>query len=75
LPGDEFGTTVNGVTYLSFGGQGVQDYSEGPSFVVPSGVNALIFENNFSGDRSAVEGSATFNQCQTLAADFAAKIN
>jgi len=23
LPGDEFGTTVNGVTYLSFGGQGV----------------------------------------------------
>ena len=66
---------MNGVTYLSFGEQGVQDYSEGPSFIVPSGVNALIFSENFSGDRSTLEGSATFNQCLTLAAEFAAKIN
>ena len=75
LPGDEFGTTVNGITYLSLGGQGVRDYSEGPSFIVPSGVNALVFTENFAGDRRAVEGSATFNQCQTLAAEFAARVN
>jgi len=75
LPGDESGTTVNGVSYLSFGGQVVQDYSEGVSFIVPSGLNALIFENDFSGDRSALPRSETFNQCHTLAAWFAAKIN
>jgi len=69
-PGDSNGTTVNGVTYLSFFEQKVDDYNRGPSFVVPAGMNAMVFAEKFSGSRRVLPSSMHENFCRTLGADF-----
>merc|ERR1712038_2222228 len=74
-PGDDNGLTQNGITYLWFSEQGVEDYSEGTSFIVPAGMNVKVFASNFAGTQRVVPGSTTWNQCQALGQDFAWRVS
>lgn len=66
---------MNGITYLSFNQEGVDNYQEGASFIVPAEMNVVVFAGFFSGSARFLPGSATWGQCQTLGADFAWKVS
>ena len=65
-PGWTGGYTVNGVTFLSLDHPGVEDYSEGPSFIVEAGMNVKVFTRQDYREARVLKGSTTWNQCQRL---------
>ena len=70
---DSIGIHSYGIDYVRFSQQGVRDYTNGPSFRIPAGMNVIVFDRgDFAGERRVLKGSR-YLTCQTLG-DFAKEV-
>ena len=54
---DSIGIHSYGIDYVRFSQQGVRDYTNGPSFRIPAGMNVIVFDQFFTGERRVLKGS------------------